>query len=72
MAVIIDHAHQMPKGGVLVIGDSVAERNRFDTLCGLPTMPAPTSYQDEKHPDLIGAAQWRALIEQGCLKQKIP
>lgn len=40
MAAILDQAAQMPAGGVVVIGDSTAEFNRFDSLCGLPALNA--------------------------------
>lgn len=44
MAVILSQAEQMPKGGVLVIGDSITERVRFDRLCGLPALNAGISW----------------------------
>lgn len=40
LSVILSHASQMEPGGVLVIGDSVAERARFSTLCGKPALNA--------------------------------
>lgn len=51
MAAILSHAGQMPKGGVVVIGDSVAEQVRFDTLCGKPALNAGIAWSS--------VANWR-------------
>lgn len=48
MAVILAQARQMPPGGVLVIGDSVTERVRFDRLCDRPALNAGISWATSK------------------------
>src|SRR5690349_3051014 len=40
MKVILSQAAQMPKGGILVIGDSIAERVWMPELCGKPVLNA--------------------------------
>lgn len=40
IAVILSHAAQMEPGCVLVIGDSITERIRFETLAGMPALNA--------------------------------
>lgn len=62
MTVILTEAQQMPKGGILVIGDSIAERVRMPTLCGRPVLNAGISWSTSKDwlPDakkVIAAAQ---------------
>lgn len=37
---ILAQARQMPSGGVVVIGDSITEQMRLETLCGLPALNA--------------------------------
>jgi dienelactone hydrolase len=48
MAAILSQARQMPRGGIVVIGDSITERIRFDTLCGLPALNAGISWSTSK------------------------
>lgn len=40
LLVIEEHAAQMPRGAVLLVGDSTAERFHLPTLCGLPVLNA--------------------------------
>src|SRR4051812_42762010 len=40
MDAILSQADQMPPGSVVVIGDSITEYNRFETLCGRPALNA--------------------------------
>lgn len=54
MAAILDQARQMPAGGVVVIGDSTAEFNRFDSLCGLPALNAGIAWSTPQ--DWLGDA----------------
>lgn len=39
-ALILNRAKDMPPGGVLVIGDSIVERQRLERICGLPALNA--------------------------------
>lgn len=48
ISVILAQAQQMPPGGILVIGDSITERVRFDTLCGKPALNAGISWATSK------------------------
>ena len=41
--VLLDQAQSAPKGGVLLIGDSLTERAPVDRLCGLPVFTAGVS-----------------------------
>lgn len=62
MTAILDQARQMPAGGVVVIGDSTAEFNRFDRLCGLPALNAGVAWSRsrdwfEDGPRVVAAAR---------------
>lgn len=67
MAVILAQAGEMSPGGVLVIGDSVTERVKFDRLCGRPALNAGISWSTSNDwlPDVhavIAAARPSVIV----------
>ena len=64
---ILAQARQMQSGGVLVLGDSLTEFAKFDSLCGLPALNAgiggaTTDQILEIAPDIIDASRPKIIF----------
>lgn len=67
MAAILDQIEQVGPGAMLVIGDSITERNHFDQLCGRPAINAGISWSTSQDwladgPRLVTAARPSIVI----------